>query len=140
MFKKVVFLLLIMFSVTSFADSTKVKPSLVIPKSNLLLRTKTNVLIQDKTLRDLDTFAGCPSHLTPMITTSLASIVPITGCNTSANKTCFMSEIEINVYLETSNNQIKVKSNNSYASVVSKDGTISATTPIYVNYVVTCVN
>lgn len=140
MLKKVVFFLLVVFSVTSFADGSKVKPVAVTPKSNLLIRTKTNVFIKDKTLHTLDTFQACPAHLTPMITTSLASIVPITGCNTSSDKTCFMSEIEINVYLETNGGQIAVKTHNSYATVVSRDGSISATTPIYVNYVVTCVS
>lgn len=139
MCKKVVFFLLFMFSVASFADSTKVKPVTYTPKSNILLHTTTNKFIADKTAHDLETFRGCPSHLTPKITTSLASLVPVPGCNASLDKTCFMGEIEINVFLETVNNTITVKTYNSYATVVSRDGTIGATTPIYVNYVVTCV-
>lgn len=140
MCKKTLFLLLFALAFPVFADSTKMKPSNVQPKSNILWQTSDHVSIPDKTLRLLETVPACPSHLKPKITVSLESITPLVGCNSSnLAKTCFINELHMNVYVDSTGNTYKIMSNNSYAYVMSRDGVVSGSASISVNYVLSCV-
>ena len=141
MLKKLILLGLLSSATVVYADSAQVKPPNARPASNIVLHSATNVDIPDKVPTTLETINRvCPSHLIPKIIPTMVGTHPLPGCNTSSlDKTCYVNDVTINLFVDQVGNQSLIKTSGSYATLISRDGMLNGSVGIFVNYVLNCV-